>query len=107
MLQSPNLVMIALGAEGLLPEVEDANHLRWQFDPELRFPRQGFDLYRRPHQAGSAVTLSPQVKSDLTARLGALYRELEVTVVHDGTGAKVVGRLWGEPMVEAGPSSWG
>src|SRR5215211_6724196 len=97
--------MIPLGVEGLGSEVEDGVHLRWQFDPELRFPRYGFDLYRRAHVPGQSTSLSVQVGADGSCPLGRLYRQVNLVVVHQGDGALVTARLWGRDIAEAGLSS--
>ena len=97
--------MIALGVEGLRSEVEDGVHLRWQFDPALRFPGYGFDLYRRAHLPGQPTLLSVQARADGSCPLGGLYRDVQLVVVHQGDGAFVTARLWGRDIAEAGLSS--
>jgi len=62
-IQSRDLVMIALGNQGEAkrwfgPPLEDGVHLRWAFRPELGFPSGGFGLSRRPHVAGTLIDLA-------------------------------------------------
>jgi hypothetical protein len=67
-LQTQNLVMIGLGVQGdsppnsVQPPLVDGVHLRWAFKRDLGFPWYGFYLFRRPHQPGKLVCLSPTLQ---------------------------------------------
>lgn len=67
-LQTQNLVMIGIGVQGdsppngLQPPLVDAVHLRWAFKRELGFPWYGFSLFRRRHQPGRPICLSPMLR---------------------------------------------
>ena len=56
--------MVGLGisadvpSNALQPRLEDGVHLRWSFRRELGFPRHGFHLFRRRHQAGVPVCIA-------------------------------------------------
>src|SRR5262245_51311506 len=73
-LQSRNLVMLALGADGLLPQVEDGIHLRWQMDLNRGFPPYGFDLFRRPHLPPTLLPFAAQARPDGVVPLNATFR---------------------------------
>ncbi|HEU4793610.1 MAG TPA: hypothetical protein VFS96_08125, partial [Nitrolancea sp.] len=68
-LQTQNLVMIGLGVKGdsppneLQPPLVDGVHLRWAFKRDLGFPWYGFYLFRRRHQRGRPICLSPMLQT--------------------------------------------
>jgi len=97
-LQTRDLVMIALGAEGLLPTVEDGVHLRWQMDLALGFPTHGFDIFRRPHQAPVLSPIAAQARPDGSVSLGAPCRAVRLRVRWPGGGGDVHGRFAGATM---------
>src|SRR5438093_596411 len=101
------LAAVALGADGLLPDIEDGNHVRWQFDPALGFPQGGFDLFRRPHRPGSPFVLNlPTAATDV--QLGATYRKLSFHLRLDGGPGPFFARYLGVTVLELMSSGgWG
>lgn len=97
-LQTRELVMVALGAESLFPEVEDGVHLRWQMDLALGFPPYGFDVFRRPHQSPVLTPIAVQVRPDGSIPLGAACRAIRLRLRWPGGAVVALGRFAGDTM---------
>jgi hypothetical protein len=103
----PLLGMRALGAQGLAPEVENGNHLRWQISPAIGFPQFGFDLYRREHVAGTPqhVTLTRTQSSQwvLSEPLRRVQVRLRMPVAVAMVRAMYAGGVMAEKSAIRGP----
>lgn len=94
--------MLSLGADGQQPELEDGIHLRWQMDLARGFPPYGFDLFRRPHLAGTLAPFAAQAQPNGKVMLGATFRALELRVRLGAGGNAAVkfsgGRMYERPL---------
>jgi len=113
--QSPDLVMLALGSQGqpprwLGPPLEDGVHLRWAFRPSRRWPAGGFAVFRRPHLPGTLVRLTGVDLSQPILPFPELARRAVVELVATPplvrSGRVLVEGLYqGIPVAEASPAA--
>ena len=88
LLQDPRLTLTGAGFVGD-PEAQDGIHLRWSFDPELGFPREGFTLWFRPAARGDLRKVSlASLAQQLEAQPAAAGVEGGVTV-HRADGQRL------------------
>ena len=90
-LQDPRLTLLAAGFVGD-DEAQDGVHLRWSFDPDLSFPREGFRLFIR--EAARKTTL----KVSFRALAQQLQQQAAPAGVQDGV---TVHRADGDPLAAA------
>lgn len=87
MIQSRDLVMVALGSQGqpqrwFGPPMEEGVHLRWTFRSELGYPFSGFGLSRRPHVAGTLVDVALPSAPTALIPLPAVARRVTAEFEH-------------------------
>lgn len=103
LLQDPRLTLLGAGFVGD-QEAQDGVHLRWSFDPELGFPREGFTLWFRPatrheQRKVSFVPLAQQLEQQ-PAPAGIQ----DGVTVHRADGWRLeVGRRCGQVGLDVGP----